>query len=78
MCVCVCVRACSTARCQISEESKEEEVKGKEKNGKKSNKEGKSTPSLATLNSNYRETSSSSSDSNESVSITESGLIRTD
>ncbi|XP_003961503.3 tubby protein homolog [Takifugu rubripes] len=54
------------ARCQISEESKDEEVKGKEKNGKKSNKEGKSTPSLATLNSNYRETSSSSSDSNES------------
>uniref|UniRef100_H3D5L8 Si:dkey-220f10.4 n=1 Tax=Tetraodon nigroviridis TaxID=99883 RepID=H3D5L8_TETNG len=55
----------ATARCQISEESKDEEVQKKEKNVKKSNKEEKSTPSLASLNSNYKDSSLSSSDSNE-------------
>lgn len=64
--VCVCVFA--TARCQISEESKDEEVQRKEKNVKKSNQEDKSTPSLASLNSNYKDSSLSSSDSNEGVS----------
>ena len=57
----------STARCQISEDSKEDEVQGKEKKGKKKSKEEKTTPSLASLNSNYREGSSSGSESNERV-----------
>lgn len=59
----------TTARCQISEESKDEEVHGKERNVKKSSKEEKSTPSLASLNSNYKESSSTStsSDSHERV-----------
>uniref|UniRef100_A0A3Q1FL61 Si:dkey-220f10.4 n=2 Tax=Acanthochromis polyacanthus TaxID=80966 RepID=A0A3Q1FL61_9TELE len=54
-----------TSRCQISDESKEEEIQEKEKKDKKSSKAEKSTPSLASLNSNYRESSSSGSESNE-------------
>ncbi|CAG04375.1 unnamed protein product, partial [Tetraodon nigroviridis] len=61
-------RQLDISRCQISEESKDEEVQKKEKNVKKSNKEEKSTPSLASLNSNYKDSSLSSSDSNERVS----------
>uniref|UniRef100_A0A665UWR5 Si:dkey-220f10.4 n=2 Tax=Echeneis naucrates TaxID=173247 RepID=A0A665UWR5_ECHNA len=54
-------------RCQISDESKDEEVQEKENKGKKTkqNKAEKTTPSLASLNSNYRESSSSGSESNE-------------
>ncbi|XP_030255196.1 tubby protein homolog isoform X2 [Sparus aurata] len=54
-----------TSRCQISDDSKEDEVQEKEKKGKKKCKEEKTTPSLASLNSNYREGSSSGSESNE-------------
>ncbi|KAM3592720.1 uncharacterized protein V6R79_023977 [Siganus canaliculatus] len=53
-----------TTRCQISDEGKDEEVQQKEKKGRKATKE-KNTPSLASLNSNYREDSSSDSESNE-------------
>lgn len=56
----------ATARCQISDESKDEEIQ--ERKAKKTNKEEKTTPSLASLNSNYREDSSSGSESNERVS----------
>lgn len=59
----------STARCQISDESKDEEIQEKEKKGRKTNKEEKTTPSLASLNSNYREGSSSGSESDERVSV---------
>uniref|UniRef100_A0A3Q4I742 Si:dkey-220f10.4 n=1 Tax=Neolamprologus brichardi TaxID=32507 RepID=A0A3Q4I742_NEOBR len=45
-------------RCQISDESKDEEVQEKEKKEKKSHKAEKTTRSLASLNSNYRESSS--------------------
>ncbi|XP_041671967.1 tubby protein homolog [Cheilinus undulatus] len=54
-----------TTRCQISDESKDEEIEGKEKKEKKIKKSEKITHSLASLNSNYRETSSSGSESNE-------------
>ncbi|XP_070783429.1 tubby protein homolog [Enoplosus armatus] len=54
-----------TSRCQISDESKDEEIQEKEKKEKKTNKAEKTTPSLASLNSNYRESSSSGSESNE-------------
>ncbi|XP_028264170.1 tubby protein [Parambassis ranga] len=54
-----------TSRCQISDESKDDEVQEKEKKEKKSRKADKSTPSLASLNSNYRESSSSDSESSE-------------
>ncbi|XP_045924966.1 tubby protein isoform X1 [Micropterus dolomieu] len=54
-----------TSRCQISDESKDEETQETEKKGKKTNKAEKTTPSLASLNSNYREGSSSGSESNE-------------
>ncbi|XP_070846704.1 tubby protein homolog isoform X2 [Chaetodon trifascialis] len=54
-----------TSRCQISDESKDEDLQGKEKKEKKTNKAEKTTPSLASLNSNYREGSSSGSDSND-------------
>ncbi|KAL7371684.1 hypothetical protein ABVT39_003395 [Epinephelus coioides] len=54
-----------TSRCQISEESKDEDVQEKEKKEKKTKKSEKTTPSLASLNSNYRECSSSGSESNE-------------
>ncbi|XP_013768744.1 tubby protein [Pundamilia nyererei] len=52
-------------RCQISDESKDEEVQEKEKKEKKSHKAEKTTRSLASLNSNYRESSSTASESNE-------------
>ncbi|CAG5908399.1 unnamed protein product [Menidia menidia] len=48
-----------TSRCQISDESKDDEIQDKEKKGKKSKKAEKTTQSLASLNSNYKETSSS-------------------
>nr|XP_057917675.1 tubby protein homolog [Doryrhamphus excisus] len=51
-----------TSRCQISEESKDEEVQVDSKEGKKEGE--KNTPSLASLNSNYKEGSSSGSESN--------------
>ncbi|XP_008301923.1 tubby protein [Stegastes partitus] len=54
-----------TSRCQISDESKDDEHQEKEKKDKKSNKAEKTTPSLASLNSNYRERSTSGSESNE-------------
>ncbi|XP_024913506.1 tubby protein homolog [Cynoglossus semilaevis] len=54
-----------TSRCQISDESKDEEVQEKEKKGKKKKEVEKTTPSLASLNSNYRENSSSESESHE-------------
>ncbi|KAI3365623.1 hypothetical protein L3Q82_010712 [Scortum barcoo] len=54
-----------TSRCQISNERKDEEIQEKEKKEKKTTKAEKATPSLASLNSNYRENSSSSSGSNE-------------
>lgn len=54
-----------TSRCQISDESKDEEVQEKEKKEKKSHKAEKTTRSLASLNSNYRESSSTASESNE-------------
>ncbi|KAG7506406.1 hypothetical protein JOB18_004992 [Solea senegalensis] len=54
-----------TTRCQISDESKDEEVREKERKGKKTNKVDETTPSLVSLNSNYRENSSSDSESNK-------------
>ncbi|XP_034563330.1 tubby protein homolog isoform X2 [Notolabrus celidotus] len=54
-----------TTRCQISAESKDEEIERKEKKEKKANKSDKTTHSLASLNSNYRESSSSGSESYE-------------
>lgn len=57
----------STARCQISDESKDEEVQETDTKEKKTDKAEKTT-SLASLNSNYRRSSSSSgSESNERV-----------
>ncbi|XP_026206876.1 tubby protein homolog [Anabas testudineus] len=53
-----------TSRCQISDESKEEEVQETETKEKKTHKAEKTT-SLASLNSNYRRSSSSGSESNE-------------
>ncbi|XP_034049884.1 tubby protein [Thalassophryne amazonica] len=52
-------------RCQLSEESKDDETKDKQTKERKTNKDDKTTPSLASLNSNYREISSSESESNE-------------
>ncbi|XP_061823564.1 tubby protein homolog isoform X1 [Nerophis lumbriciformis] len=52
-----------TSRCQISDESKDEEVQTDVKERKKKKGE-KNTPSLASLNSNYKEGSSSGSESN--------------
>ncbi|XP_059180842.1 tubby protein homolog isoform X2 [Centropristis striata] len=54
-----------TSRCQISEESKDEDIQEKEKKEKKTKKAEKTTQSLASLNSNYRKSSSSGSESNE-------------
>lgn len=54
-----------TSRCQISDESKDEEIQEKEKKEKKSHKAEKNTRSLASLNSNYRRSSSTASESNE-------------
>ncbi|XP_076025732.1 tubby protein [Genypterus blacodes] len=56
-----------TSRCQISEEGAEDEILQREKPQRKTKGE-KTTPSLASLNSNYREDSSSGSDSNERCS----------
>ncbi|XP_058476235.1 tubby protein homolog [Solea solea] len=58
-------RNTGTPRCQISDESKDEEVREKERKGKKTNKVDETTPSLVSLNSNYRENSSSDSESNK-------------
>ncbi|XP_032357675.1 tubby protein homolog isoform X2 [Etheostoma spectabile] len=55
----------NTTRCQISEKSIEGEIQEKEKKEKKTKKAEKTPPSLAYLNSNYREGSSSSSESSE-------------
>ncbi|XP_078135335.1 tubby protein homolog [Sander vitreus] len=55
----------NTTRCQISDKSKEGEIQEKEKKEKKTKKAEKTPPSLASLNSNYREGSSSGSESNE-------------
>ncbi|KAM6964227.1 tubby protein homolog [Tautogolabrus adspersus] len=55
----------NTTRCQISDESKDEEFEVKEKKEKKANKSEKIAQSLASLNSNYRESSSSGSESCE-------------
>ncbi|XP_068439155.1 tubby protein homolog isoform X2 [Clinocottus analis] len=57
----------NTSRCQISEERKEDEPKEKVKvkMEKKTKKVEKTAQSLASLNSNYRESSSSGSESNE-------------
>lgn len=57
----------SAARCQISDESKDEDAQEKTRKGRKTTEEEKNTPSLASLNSNYREGSSSSSESIERV-----------
>ncbi|KAM7370958.1 hypothetical protein PAMP_010465 [Pampus punctatissimus] len=55
-----------TSRCQISDESKDEEIQEKQKKERKTTKGEKTMQSLASLNSNYRESSSSSgSESNE-------------
>lgn len=51
-----------TARCQISDESKDEESQEKVKTEKKSNNTEKTASSLGSLNSNYRESSSSGSE----------------
>lgn len=61
------MRDVPTARCQISDERKDEEIK-KEKKERKTSKGEKTTPSLASLNSNYKEGSSSGSECNERVS----------
>ncbi|XP_077358274.1 tubby protein homolog isoform X2 [Festucalex cinctus] len=50
------------ARCQISDDSKDEDVQAEGKERKKKRVE-KHTPSLASLNSNYKESSSSASES---------------
>ncbi|XP_034716759.1 tubby protein homolog isoform X2 [Etheostoma cragini] len=55
----------NTTRCQISEKCKEGENQEKEKKEKKTKKAEKTPPSLAYLNSNYREGSSSGSESDE-------------
>nr|CBN81290.1 Tubby-related protein 3 [Dicentrarchus labrax] len=52
-------------RCQISDDSKDEETQEKEKKEKKTTKAEKTTPSLASLNSNYRKGSSSGSESDD-------------
>ncbi|XP_037546734.1 tubby protein homolog [Nematolebias whitei] len=57
-----------TSRCQISDESKDEEIQEQVKPEKKSNKGDKTTSSLVSLNSNYRETSSSGSEHSERLS----------
>nr|XP_015818862.2 tubby-related protein 3 [Nothobranchius furzeri] len=57
-----------TSRCQISDESKDEDTQEKEKKEKKSTKVDKTTSRLASLNSNYRETSSSGSEQNDRLS----------
>lgn len=56
-----------TARCQISDESKDEEIQEQVKMEKKFNRGDKTSSSLVSLNSNYRETSSSGSEHSERV-----------
>ncbi|XP_057681172.1 tubby protein homolog isoform X1 [Corythoichthys intestinalis] len=51
-----------TSRCQISDDSKDEDVQTDGKQRRK--RRGKNTPSLASLNSNYKKSSSSSGGSN--------------
>ncbi|KAM8836971.1 uncharacterized protein AB9W97_002393 [Spinachia spinachia] len=58
----------NASRCQISEEKRSEETRVKVKREKKTKRAEKATPSLASLNSNYRESSSSSSSSTSSSS----------
>ncbi|MEQ2300537.1 hypothetical protein AMECASPLE_026685 [Ameca splendens] len=62
-------KSLDTSRCQISDESKDEELEeeSKQKKDKKSKKADKTPSSLASYNSNSRETSSSSSEHNERV-----------
>ncbi|KAM3859567.1 uncharacterized protein ACN63O_016101 [Diretmus argenteus] len=55
----------NTSKCQISDESQEEEILKVEKTPRKTKKGEKAATNLASLNSNYREASSSDSDSNE-------------
>ncbi|KAM9425874.1 tubby protein homolog [Pholidichthys leucotaenia] len=57
-----------TSRCQISDESKDEEIQEKEEKEKKAKKAQKTTYSLASLNSNYRKSPSSDSESDERAS----------
>ncbi|XP_026171054.1 tubby protein homolog [Mastacembelus armatus] len=54
-----------TSRCQISDESKDEEGEEREKKEKKTNKTERTTESRTSLNSNYRRSSSSGSESTE-------------
>ncbi|XP_029312258.1 tubby protein homolog [Cottoperca gobio] len=54
-----------TTMCQISDDSKDEEILEKEKKEKKTKKAEKNTQSLASLNSNYRKGSSSDSEPDE-------------
>lgn len=59
-----------TARCQISDESKDDEIQEEskqKKKEKKSKKSDKTLSNLASYNSNCRETSSSDSEHNERV-----------
>ncbi|XP_061611514.1 tubby-related protein 3 isoform X2 [Phyllopteryx taeniolatus] len=55
-----------TSRCQISDDSKDEEVQTERKERKKKRGE-KNTASLASLNSNYKESSSSGSEADNGV-----------
>ncbi|XP_024862184.1 tubby protein homolog isoform X2 [Kryptolebias marmoratus] len=57
-----------TSRCQISDDSKDEEIREKVKPEKKSSRATKTASSLGSLNSNYRESSSSGSEQNERLS----------
>ncbi|XP_024862183.1 tubby protein homolog isoform X1 [Kryptolebias marmoratus] len=56
------------SRCQISDDSKDEEIREKVKPEKKSSRATKTASSLGSLNSNYRESSSSGSEQNERLS----------
>uniref|UniRef100_A0A3Q3E1B5 Si:dkey-220f10.4 n=1 Tax=Hippocampus comes TaxID=109280 RepID=A0A3Q3E1B5_HIPCM len=52
-----------TTRCQISDDSKDEDVRLEGKERRKKKRAEKNTPSVASLNSNYKESSSSGSES---------------
>ncbi|XP_028989970.1 tubby protein homolog [Betta splendens] len=54
-----------TSRCQISDESKDEEGRVAERKEKKSSRSEKTASSLASLNSNYRRSSSTASEADE-------------
>lgn len=56
------------ARCQISDESKDEDIQ-RDRKEKKTKKGERSTQSLASLNSNYKEGSSSDSERNGRVGV---------